>query len=559
MRPITYEREYRLRQGALMLLGAAGIVALAWRLVMLQIIDNHYLQSQGDARTIRTVPMVAKRGLITDRNGEPMAVSTPVKSVWVAPTNTDINNPDWIKLAHILGMNPAHITQKIVQKKDKQFIYLKRHISPMLGKKIEALNIPGVHLQTEYQRFYPGGEVAAHIIGTTDVDHRGAQGLELGLQERLAGESGHYRVLKDGVGRKVEGLHGQKQAVSGQDIALSIDSRIQYLAYRELLAAVKKHDAVGGSVVVLDAKSGEVLAMANQPSFNPNVHYQTVDHRFRNRAVTDQFEPGSVLKSFSVANILASGKYHSDTEVDTNPGWMKVSGKVVRDGKNYGVLDLSHVIQKSSNVGIAKLTLELPPESLYETLRKVGFGKRTSSGFPGESSGYLSSKVTNNPFVLATVSFGYGISVTPLQLAQAYAVLADGGRKHPISFLKTDPSLVSEEQVFEPHVAEAVNKMLQSSITEGTGYRARVPGYNVAGKTGTVRKVSQSGYSDDSHVAVFAGFAPAEDPKVVIVVMVDDPKSGRYYGGEVAAPVFANVMFGALRMLQIPPHGYTQS
>lgn len=559
MKPLTYEREYRLRQGALMLLGIAGVAALTWRLAMLQVIDKHYLQSQGDARTIRTVPMVAKRGLITDRHGEPMAISTPVKSVWVSPSAANIDDPNWSKLAHILGMNPAHVAQKLAQKKNKQFVYIKRHISPMLGKKIEALNIPGVHLQTEYQRFYPGGEVAAHIIGTTDIDHRGAQGLELGLDSRLAGESGHYRVLKDGVGRKVESREGQKLAVSGQDIALSIDSRIQYLAYRELLAAVKKHDAVGGSVVVLDAKTGEILAMANQPSYNPNMHYQSVDHRFRNRAVTDRFEPGSVIKSFSVANVLASGKFDPYSEVDTSPGWMKVSGKVVRDGKNYGVLDVSHVIQKSSNVGIAKLTLALPPESLYETLRNVGFGQRTSSGFPGESAGYVSSKVTNNPFVLATISFGYGISVTPLQLAQAYAVLADGGRKHPVSFIKTDPSLVSEEQVFPPHVAQAVNKMLQLSITEGTGSRARVPGYNVAGKTGTVRKVSQQGYSDDSHVAVFAGFAPAEDPKVVIVVMVDDPKSGRYYGGEIAAPVFANVMFGALRMLQVPPHGYTQS
>lgn len=559
MKAITYQPDYRIRQWSLMLLGGAGIAMLVWRLVMLQIVDNQYLQNQGDARTIRTVPMVAKRGLITDRRGEPMAVSTPVKSVWISPANTDIHHPDWAKLSHLLGMDPAHITQKIDRKKDKQFVYLKRHISPMLGKKIEALNIPGVHLQTEYQRFYPGGEVNAHIVGTTDVDHSGAQGLELGLDNLLAGESGHYRVLKDAAGRKVESVHGKKAAISGQDIALSIDSRIQYLAYRELLAAVKKHDAVGGSVVVLDAKTGEVLAMANQPSFNPNVHYQRVDHRFRNRAVTDQFEPGSVIKTFSVANILASGKFDPYSEVDTNPGWMKVSGKVVRDGKNYGVLDVSHVIQKSSNVGIAKLTLALPPESLYDTLRKVGFGERTASGFPGESSGYLSAKVTNNPFVLATVSFGYGISVTPLQLAQAYAVLADGGRKHPISFIKTDPALVNSEQVFPPNVAQAVNKMLQSSITDGTGYRAKVPGYTVAGKTGTVRKVSQHGYSDDSHVAVFAGFAPTEDPRVVIVVMVDDPKSGRYYGGEVAAPVFANVMFGALRMLQIPPQGYTQS
>lgn len=556
---MSIAQEYRLRQWSLMLIGLVGVALLVWRLAMLQIIDRHYLQSQGDARTIRTVPLVGQRGLITDRHGEPLAISTPVKSVWVAPTSANLSHPDWHKLAHLLDMNPAHVMQKIVQKKDKQFVYLKRHISPMLGKKIEALNIPGVHLQTEYQRFYPAGEVSAHIIGTTDVDHRGAQGLELGFETLLAGESGHYRVLKDGVGRKVESVEGQKQAISGQDVTLSIDNRIQYLAYRELLAAVKKHDAVGGSVVVLDAKSGEVLAMANQPSFNPNVHYQAADQRFRNRAVTDQFEPGSVIKTFSVANILASGRYDPYSEVDTSPGWMKVSGKVVRDGKNHGVLDLSHVIQKSSNVGIAKLTLELPPESLYETLRKVGFGQRTTSGFPGESPGYVSAKVTNNPFVLATVSFGYGISVTPLQLAQAYAVLADGGRKHPVSFLKTDVSRVSEEQVFAPHVAQAVNKMLQSSITEGTGYRARVPGYQVAGKTGTVRKVSQKGYSDDSHVAVFAGFAPVEDPRVVIVVMVDDPKSGRYYGGEVAAPVFANVMFGALRMLQIPPHGYTQS
>lgn len=550
----TTQRSMQIRRMTLMLFGVALVGVLVWRLVVLQILDNQYLQSQGDARTIRTVPLVAQRGIIMDRHGEPLAVSSPVKSVWVNPTEIDLQDPNWARLADLLNLKPQYVAQKLTQKQHKQFVYIKRHIPPMVGKKIDALALKGVHLQTEYQRFYPSGEVVSHVIGTTNVDHQGIQGLELAFNDELAGESGHYRVLKDAQGSKVEGFSDKKLAKSGKDILLSLDNRIQYLAYRELKSAVYQYQASSGSIVVLDAKTGEVLAMVNYPSYNPNIHYQDVDGRFRNRAVTDQFEPGSVIKAFSIANILASGKYDPYTEVDTSPGWMKVSGKVVRDTRNFGVLDLNRVIQKSSNVGIAKLTLELPPESLYETLGKLGFGQKTESGFPGESAGFLSTKVSNNPFVLATLSFGYGISVTPLQLARAYAILANEGKKTAISFLKqSDSGMLQKDQILDPQVAQAVKKMLQLSIAQGTGHRASVPGYQVAGKTGTVRKVSQRGYSEDSHVGVFAGFAPVEDPRVVIVVMIDEPKGGQYYGGQVAAPVFSRVMFGALRLMNIPP------
>lgn len=542
------------RQIILMMIGIIFVGGIVCRLVLLQVANNEYLQSQGDARTVRTIPQVALRGLITDRHGEPLAVSTPVKSVWINPQEVNKQDPSWAKLAQLLGIKKAQIFQKIQQKQDKQFVYLKRQISPMLGKKIEGLHLSGVNLQSEYHRYYPTGEVVAHVIGTTNIDHRGIQGLELALDNELAGKSGHYQVLKDGLGMKVEDYHHKELARSGQDITLSLDNRIQYLAYRELMAAVKKHGAVSGSIVVLDAKTGEIMAMANQPSFNPNGQYQHIDSRFRNRAVTDQFEPGSVLKAFSVASILASGKFDPLTQVDTNPGWMKVSGKVVRDTRNFGVLDLNHMIQKSSNVGIAKLTLELPPQILYDTLRSVGFGQSTQSGFPGESSGFLPTKVTQSPFVLATLSFGYGLSVTPLQLAQAYGILANDGKKCPVTFLKKSKSQSRDlAQIIDPDVARSVNKMLQLSVTqEGTGYQARVPGYQVAGKTGTVKKVSQHGYYDNNHVGFFAGFAPANDPRLVIVVMIDEPKSGQYYGGQVAAPVFSRVMFGALRLLNVP-------
>lgn len=540
------------RQISLSALGIVFVVILMGRLVRLQVIDNQYLQSQGDARTVRTIALRAERGLIVDRNGEPLAVSTPVKSVWVNPHEIT-KKDDWHKLAHILEMNPKHLLQKIQQKSDKKFVYLKRHLPPLLGKKVEALNMKGVYLQTEYQRFYPSGEVAAHVIGTTNIDDRGIQGLELAFDEQLTGSSGHHRVLKDARGSQVE-LHERRRAQSGQTMILSLDSRMQYLAYRELLMAVKKHRAASGSIVILDTTTGEILTMVNYPSYNPNLPPQKVDGRFRNRALTDQFEPGSVLKAFSMINVLASGKFDPYTTVDTSPGWMKVSGKIVRDIRNYGILDVSHVIQKSSNVGIAKLTLSLPAESLYDTLRNVGFGERTDCGFPGESGGYLSKKITNNPLALATLSFGYGIAVTPLQLAQAYAVLANEGKKLPITFLKSKP--LSAKQVLDPIAARSVNKMLQLTVADGTAQRARIPGYSVAGKTGTVRKVNQFGYTDDNHMAVFAGFAPATNPRLVMVVIIDELKSDEYYGGQVAAPVFSKVMFNALRLLNVQQESY---
>lgn len=552
--PYQAPRGFHYRHAFLLVVALLCLSALIYRLVYLQVLDNEYLQSQGKARAVRVVPLMAQRGLIMDRHGEPLAVSSPVNSVWINPTEADLQDPNWKKLASVLNLDPQETLQKIQQKQRKQFMYLKRHIPPAMAKKVESLDLAGVHLQTEYQRFYPAGEVAAHVLGTTNLDHHGIQGLELAFDESLAGKNGHYRVLKDGFGSKVEGYRDKKNPQSGQDLILSLDSRIQYLAYRELITAVKKHQAQGGSVVVLSPKSGEILAMANWPSYNPNLRHTQVDSRFRNRAVTDQFEPGSVIKAFSMANILASGQFTPETIIDTNPGWLRISGKVIKDVRNFGVLDLNRVIQKSSNVGIARLTLALPPESLYRTLHQVGFGSSTQSEFPGEAHGFLAPKVNPHPLVLSTLSFGYGLMVTPLQLARAYAILANEGKDCQVTFLKQNANIKkNSQQILPPDVAQAVNKMLQlTTAPGGTARRAEVPGYLVAGKTGTVRKVSQKGYMDDSHLALFAGFAPADDPQVVIVVVLDDPQGGQYYGGQVAAPVFSKIMFGALRMLNVP-------
>lgn len=540
----------------LILLGFLGLGALVWRLMMLQVLEKEYLQEQGQARSVRKLPLVTHRGMIFDRHGEPLAISATVKSVWVNPKAVSLSDPNWQKLAYLLEIPFSDIESKILQKSEKQFLYLKRHLSPLLGKKIQALQLAGVSLQTEYRRFYPAGEVVAHVIGTTDIDHRGIQGLELSYDRALGGENGQYRVLKDARGQGVEGYEVLKPPVRGKDITLSIDSRIQYLAYRELYQTVKKSGARGGSIVVLDVKTGEVLAMVNQPSYNPNVTHTLIDERFRNRAVTDLLEPGSVMKPFSVVSLLKSGKYHPYSEVDTNPGWIKISGRkeVLRDRRNYGVLNLTRLMQKSSNVGIAKLTLSLPPSTLYHTLQTVGIGESTESGFPGERKGYLAPEVMKSPAALVTASFGYSLAVTPLQLARAYAILAEDGCKRPITFVKGEKPLSCAQQVLDPAVTAAVNKMLQLSVApDSTGYRAYVPRYNAAGKTGTVRKIGPQGYVTDRHLSVFAGFAPAEAPKVVVVVVVDEPK-GDYYGGQVAAPLFSRVMFGTLTALNVPSY-----
>ncbi len=528
-------------------------VTLVWRAVCLQVLDKEFLLSQADARHLRVVSLPAHRGKILDRHGEPLAISTPVESVWVNPQVLGGEQQRLPELAKLLSLDHGKVKQLLASRADREFIYLRRHISPALASQVADLKIPGVHLQREYRRYYPDGEVTAHITGFTNIDDAGQEGIELAYEDWLGGEPGAKRVVKDGNHNIIEDVESIRRPHPGKDLTLSIDRRIQYLAYRELKAAMQEHQARSASAVVLDVKSGEVIAMVNQPSFNPNNRQQSRSSSMRNRAVTDVFEPGSTMKPFIVACALENGFYRPETQVSTSPGWMRVGSNTVRDVHDYGLLDVSGVIRKSSNVGISKIALSLPAEEIWTSLSDLGFGTQTFSGFPGEASGLLSHYSGWNAIETATLSFGYGMSATPLQLAQAYAVLATGGIKRSVTFLR-DGDVTGERRVMPAAITRQVRNMLeQAAGPDGTAPLAQVPGYRVAGKTGTVKKSSAGGYSRNKYLAVFAGMAPASDPRFVMVVMVDEPGNGKYYGGQVAAPVFSKVMAGALRLMAVPP------
>ncbi len=534
------------------LLGIA-FVGLSSRLAELHTFQDDFLQLQGDKRSIRTMPIATYRGMILDRHGEALAVSTPVQSAFVNPKKADFSQRQWRDVAKLLYDGDSSKIERIQANPNRSFVYLARQLPPKVASKIEKLNLEGVHLQTEYRRYYPTAEVSAQLLGRVNIDHEGREGLELAFEHHLSGLQGKQTILRNRLGQTIDQLN-ERQARPGKDLVASIDSRLQYIAYRELVNAVQKHQAKSGTVVVLDAETSEVLAMANAPTYNPNTRLTKVDGRLRNRAVTDQFEPGSVLKPFSMMHVLASGQYYPHTMVDTSPGWTKVGHDVVKDIRNYGQIELSTIIQKSSNVGITKLLLSLPPQPMVSLLHDVGFGQSTFSGFPGEASGRIQASATSNPFALATLGFGYGISATPLQIANAYSVIASGGIKRKPTFVKSD---VDEGfRVVSKDITQAITSMLVATTdATGTAKSARVPGYVVAGKTGTVRKVGPYGYEKDKHLALFAGFAPAYDPKVVIVVVVDEPSAGQYYGGQVAAPVFSKVMSSALRLMDVAPYG----
>ena len=541
------------RRTFLFLCMALAAVALVWRAVCLQVLDTEFLQSQADARHLRVVSLPAHRGKILDRNGEPLAISTPVESVWVNPQALGSEQQRIPELTKLLSLDYDKVQRLLASRADREFIYLRRHISPGLASQVAALKIPGVYLQREYRRYYPGGEVAAHIIGFTNIDDSGQEGIELAYEEWLDGEPGAKRVVKDGNHKIIEDVESIRRPRPGKDLVLSIDRRIQYLAYRELKAVMKEHKARSASAVVLDIKNGEVIAMVNQPSFNPNKRQQLRSSSMRNRAVTDVFEPGSTMKPFIVASALESGRYQPETPVGTSPGWLRVGVNTVRDVHDYGQLDVSGVIRKSSNVGISKIALSLPADEIWTLLTELGFGAQTFSGFPGEASGLLSYHGDWNAIETATLAYGYGVSVTPLQLAQAYAVLATGGIKRSVVFLR-DSDVTAERRIMPAVIAQQVRNMLeQAAGPNGTAPLAQVPGYRVAGKTGTVKKSSAGGYSSNKYLAVFAGMAPASDPRFVMVVMVDEPANGKYYGGQVAAPVFSKVMAGALRLMAVPP------
>jgi cell division protein FtsI (penicillin-binding protein 3) len=532
-----------------------GVAALVWRMGDLNLNQREFLQGQGDARYLRTVAIPAHRGMITDRNGEPLAISTPVKSVWANPQELSQAREAWPKLAGLLEIPVHDLEQLLTRRKDREFVYLRRRVRPELADKVMALRVPGVALQPETRRYYPTGEVTAHVVGFTNVDDVGQEGIELMMNQRLRGTPGSKRVLKDRLGRIVENVESISEPRAGDDLQLSLDRRVQYLAYRELKAAVQRHHAKAGSAVVLDVTTGEVLAMVNQPAYNPNNRSDLSSARFRNRAVTDVFEPGSTMKPFTISAALESGRFRPTTPIDTSPGRLRLGGFTIRDSHDYGRIDVSTVIQKSSNVGASRIALALEPRRLWDMLSRFGFGYDTGSGFPGEAAGMLAAYQDWGEVRRATISYGYGLSVTPLQLARAYAILAADGLQRPLSFFKLDrENLPAGRQVLEPRVARQVRAMLERVVQRGgTGTRAAVAGYRVAGKTGTVRKASPSGYTEENYLSVFAGMAPASRPRLAMVVVVDRPDDGEYYGGVIAAPVFSRVMEGALRLLDVAP------
>jgi cell division protein FtsI (penicillin-binding protein 3) len=531
----------------------AGLIA---RLLDLTVIKQHFLQVQGDERALRTLSEPAFRGMITDRNGYPLAVSTSVFSIWVSPKEAQINLQQLKLLSKILALQP-NVVNTLIQRnkiKKREFVYLKRDMSPELAAKVKALKIPGVYLQQEYRRYYPEGEIAAHVVGSTNVDDRGQEGMELAYNDWLAGSPGKRKVIKDRLGRIISDVQTLQEQKAGHDLVLSINRRLQYLAYRELMAGVKANNAESGSVVVLDTKTGEILAMVNQPSYNPNNHRNKHNQdSYRNRAVTDVFEPGSTIKAFSVATALDSGQYQAESVVDTAPGWMSVGGHLVRDEHNNGLLTVTEILQLSSNIGVTKMLLSLPPDHLWHLLHDVGFGEVTSIGFPGERAGLLINRPQWSPFILATLGFGYGISVTTLQLAQAYSVIANNGIKIPLSLTRIE-NPPAGERVMNEKVAKEMLKLLEAVVMKkGHGGNAHILGYHVAGKTGTARIVGPNGYEKHRYVASFVGIAPVSNPRIVVAVVIRDPRGKQYYGNDVSAPVFAKIMEGALRNMNIPP------
>ncbi|MBI2779524.1 MAG: penicillin-binding protein 2 [Gammaproteobacteria bacterium] len=539
----------------LVVLGVLGAITLllVWRALDLQILSKDFLQDQGDARHLREVATPAHRGMIADRNGEPLAISTPVDSVWANPQELLAARAQWPRLARLLNIDAKGLERHLTSRVGREFVYLKRNVSPDMAEQVMALGVPGISLQRGYRRYYPAGEVAAHVVGFTNVDDTGQEGLELAYDEWLHGIPGSKRVIKDRLGRVVENVERVSEPLPGKDVALSIDRRLQYLAYRELKAAIQSSHARSGSVVMLDVNTGEVLALVNQPSFNPNNRANLRGDDFRNRGVTDVFEPGSTIKPFTVAAALETGKFRPTTMIDTGSGLFKVGNHTVRDVHNYGVIDVSTVIQKSSNVGATKMALAMEPKQLWSMFSRVGFGAASGGRFPGEMIGALSGYEGWGEVERATLSYGYGLSVTPLQLARAYMVLADGGQFKPVSFVHlAEPP--QGEQVMRPEIAGQVLKMMEAVVnTGGTGLSAGVPGYRVAGKTGTVHKSQAGGYAANRYLALFAGMAPVSKPRLVMVVMINEPSSGEYYGGLVAAPVFGRIMAGALRLLDVAP------
>ncbi|TQV79420.1 penicillin-binding protein 2 [Exilibacterium tricleocarpae] len=539
---------------ALCLLG----VVLLWHVAGLQVIPGEdkgfeFLQGQGAARTVRTEPISAYRGVITDRYGEPLAVSTPVVSIWANPNLLPATQSNVATLAKALGLNASAVKSKLDKYSDKEFVYLRRHLPPQDADKVLSKAIPGVFAQTEYRRFYPAAEVTSHLVGFTNIDDRGQEGMELAHDQWLTGIGGAKRVVKDLKGHVIKEEELLRAAQPGKGLTLSIDLRLQYLAYRELKATVTEHQARGGSVVVLDTVTGEVLAIANQPAYNPNDRRRMRPADTRNRAIIDQFEPGSTMKPVTVMAALETRRYSPHTLVNTSPGYIRVGRKTLLDPRDYGVIDVTKIITKSSQVGLTKLALDLDPQQIRDMYFRLGLGQSTGSGFPGESVGLLPNRSRWHPIEQANFAFGYGLTLTALQLAQAYSVIANHGVKKPVSLIKLTGEPVTEN-VVDAEITRQVLSMMKTVVgPKGTAKRAHLDAYTVAGKTGTVHKVGPQGYEVDRKIALFAGIAPVEKPRIVTVTVVDEPSRGEYFGGQVAAPLFSKVAAGALRLLDVTP------
>lgn len=550
----TTPAEFSERRRILLIALLGSMVILVGRAASLQVLQTEFLQKKAELQYFSAVPISAYRGKIVDRHGEPLAISAPVDSVWVDPHQFTAKAPQRKALAELLDIPVKRLDKLTPKRSKKRFVYIKRRISPSLQRQVAAMNLAGVSFKREYKRYYPAGEVTSHLIGFTNVDDVGQEGIELAYQERLKGKPGRKRVIRNGKRDVVANIENAYDPVPGQGLALAIDQRFQYIAYRELKAAYYKHRAHSASLVMLDAQTGDVLAMVNQPSFNPNSGRTEDRGNYRNRAITDVFEPGSTMKPFAVACALEQGPLDPDTVIDTSPGIFRVGRNLVRDMHNYGQLDIAHILQKSSNVGVSKLALSLSPNSFWECYNRLGFGQAPGTGFPGEAFGRLLGYENLRPFEQATLSFGYGLSGSAVQLARAYTALANDGEMLSISLIKNEDFVEKPVRVMSAETARIVRKMLERVVSrEGTALRASVPGFRVSGKTGTVKKVGVGGYSKDRHLAVFAGMAPASRPRIVMVVVVDEPSTGDYYGGLVAAPVFSKVMGSVLRLMGIQP------
>lgn len=557
-RNVTFNHNPLLKQGLpvwrprLVLLGLLlGSVSLVGRAFYLQGVNDDFLQAKGESRYARIIELPATRGRILDRHGDVQAVSTPVKSIWAIPSDARLAPADVRKLASLLEMDVAELNARLAS--SKEFVYLKRQVSPEVAERVAALRLAGVHQQREYRRYYPGGEVMAHVLGFTGAEDHGQEGMELARDKVLAGIPGSRRVIKDRRGQIIEDVESVKEPQEGREVNLAVDAKVQYLAHSALKQAVEANRAKAGGVVVLDAKTGEILALVNNPTYNPNNRGGLSGAQLRNRVFTDTYEPGSTMKPFIAGLALEKGRYRFDSVIDTSPGRLTIGNATISDAHRHGALTVAEVIQKSSNIGAAKIALSFPSEDMWRLFDSLGFGAPLKLGFPGEAGGRLRPAKSWRPIEQATMSYGHGISVSLMQMANAYQAFARDGDIVPLSLSKLDAPPLQGRRIFSAQTAREVRAMLEMAVLPGgTAPKAQIPGYRVAGKTGTAHKLEGGRYAN-RYVSSFVGFAPASDPRLIVAVMIDEPSAGLHYGGDVAAPVFAQVMGGTLRALGVTP------